>query len=83
MFGSDPSEPLNVEGRKEESAQPKEESVRPKEEQVVPLNAAISLAASTTIVQIDMREAIVFLIVLAVVIYLMIVFVRSAKTLSR
>jgi hypothetical protein len=84
MFGSDPSEPLNINHRKEEGsteskstnpAQPKSEA------QVVPLNAAISISA-TTIVQIDMREAIVFMLLVALVLYLMIQLMRSARTFS-
>jgi hypothetical protein len=83
MFGSDPSESLNIDQRKEEgSTEPKstDPAQTRSEAQVVPLNAAISISA-TTIVQIDMRDAIVFMLVLALVLYLMIQFMRSAKTL--
>jgi len=84
MFGSDPSEPLNVNHRKEEgSTEPKSaDSPQPKSEpQVVPLNAAISISA-TTIVQIEMVDAIVFMPLTALVLYLMIQLMRSAKTLG-
>jgi hypothetical protein len=63
----------------EESTQPKSEE-RPTEP-LIPLNAAVSV--SVTVVQIDLKDAIVFMIVLAIVLYLIIRFLRSPNGLPR